>query len=69
MDKKQLSLQELESLQEQLAEEIHEDEVAYLMGLMGKPEMVERTVRREVERRWLAMEARLRRYSKTHIIH
>lgn len=69
MNKKRLTLQEIELLQERLAEENQEDELAYLMGLMGKPEMIERTVRREVERRWLAMEALLARNSKSHIFH
>lgn len=69
MNKKRLTLQEIELLQERLEEENQEDELAYLMGLMGKPEMIECTVRREVERRWLAMEALLARNNNPHIFH
>jgi|GEM_PF-3457822 len=69
MREKDFTLQEIEFRQEQLAQELQEDELAVLMGLMGKPEMVERTVRREVERRWLQMEALLLRSRQSSIVH
>ena len=69
MREKELTLQEIEFRQQQLDEELQEDELAVLMGLMGKPEMIERTVRREVERRWLQMEALLLRSKRSYIIH
>ena len=69
MSDKETTLQEIEARQTQLDEEIQEDELIYLIGLMGKPEMIERTVRREVEKRWLAMEALLLRASKSNILH
>jgi len=69
MRDKELTLQEIEFRQQQLDEELQEDEFAVLMGLMGKPEMLERTVRREVERRWLQMEALLLRSKRSNILH
>ena len=69
MREKELTLQEIEFRQQQLDQELREDELAVLMGLMGKPEMIERTVRREVERRWLQMEALLLRSKRSYIIH
>ena len=69
MREKDFTLQEIEFRQEQLEQELQEDEFAVLMGLMGKPEMVERTVRREVERRWLQMEALLLRSQQSSIVH
>ena len=69
MREKGLTLQEIEYRQQQLEEELQEDELAVLMGFMGKPEMIERTVRREVERRWLQMEALLLRSKRSNILH
>ena len=69
MREKGLTLQEIEYRQQQLEEELQEDELAVLMGFMGKPEMIERTVRREVERRWLHMEALLLRSKRSNILH
>ena len=69
MREKELTLQEIEFRQQQLEEELQEDELAVLMGLMGKPEMLERTVRREVERRWLQMEALILRSKRSNILH
>ena len=70
MKEKALTLQEIEDRRQQLNEELRDDELAVLMGLMGKPEMIERTVRREVERRWLHMEALLLRSKKrSNILH
>lgn len=69
MRERELTLQEIEFRQQQLDQELQEDELAVLMGLMGKPEMIERTVRREVERRWLQMEALLLRSKQSSIVH
>lgn len=69
MREKELTLREIEFRQQQLDHELQEDELAVLMGLMGRPEMVERTVRREVERRWLQMEALLLRSKRSNIVH
>ena len=69
MREKELTLQEIKFRQQQLDEELRDDELAVLMGLMGKPDMIERTVRREVERRWLHMEALLLRSKRSNIIH
>lgn len=69
MREKEITLQEIEFRQQQLDQELREDELAVLMGLMGKPEMIERTVRREVERRWLQMEALLLRSKRSSIVH
>ena len=69
MKQKQLTLQEIKVRQQQLEQESQEDEMALLMGVMGKPEIIERQVRREVELRWLQMEALLARNSKTYILH
>lgn len=66
---KELTLLEIEFREQQLEQELQEDELAVLMGLMGRPEMVERTVRREVERRWLQMEALLLRSQRSSIVH
>lgn len=69
MADEELSLQEIEEFQQELEAANQEDELVYLMGLMGRPDMIERTVRREVEKRWLSLEARLRRNHKSDILH
>ena len=69
MSEKELTIEEIELRRRQLDQEIQEDEIAFLMGLMGRPEMIERTVRREVERRWLAMEALLLQSSRANRLH
>lgn len=65
MKKKHVTIEIIELRQQELEQEGQEDELSYLMGLMGKPEMIERTVRREVERRWLALESALARTGKS----
>jgi hypothetical protein len=69
MADRELTIDEIEFRRRQLDQEIQEDEIAFLMGLMGRPEMIERTVRREVERRWLAMESLLLQSSRAHRLH
>jgi len=59
MKKKQVTLEIIETRQQELEQEGQQDELTLLMGLMGKPEMIERSVRREVEQRWLALEKAL----------
>ena len=69
MADRELTIDEIEFRRRQLDQEIQEDEIAFLMGLMGRPEMIERTVRREVERRWLAMEVLLLQSSRAYRLH
>jgi hypothetical protein len=69
MADKILTLQEIETRRQQLAEESKADKIALIMGLMAKSEVVERAVRRDAEQRWLEMESFLLRSSKTTILH
>jgi hypothetical protein len=54
-----LTRQELETRQRQLEQETQTDQRAVQMGLLDKPELLERVLYREFEQRWLEMEALL----------
>jgi hypothetical protein len=69
MAQKNLTLAEIEAVRQKLDEEIQEHELVFLMGLMGKPEMIERTVRVEVAKRWLTLTALLMRNKKSDFMH
>jgi hypothetical protein len=64
-----LTLQEIETRQQQLAEENQADRIALVLGLMDRSEVTERTLRREMEQRWLEMEALLLKGPRPNILH
>jgi hypothetical protein len=64
-----LTLQEIETRQQQLAEENQADRIALVLGLMDRSEVTERTIRREMEQRWLEMEALLLKGPRPNILH
>ena len=69
MTQKNITRADIEVFREQLDREIQEHELAFLFGLMGKPEMIERTVRVEVAKRWLTITALLNKHKKSDHLH
>jgi hypothetical protein len=64
-----LTIQEVEGRRQQLDQEAHADEVALLMGVVEKAEVIERNLYREFEQRWLEMEALLLKSSTSRYLH
>ena len=69
MAHKDLTLADLEEFQQELDRELQEHEITFLLGLMGRPDLIERTVRMEVTKRWLTIDALLMKNKRSDLIH